>query len=161
MMEISEVAQIFSMVVTAITPIAIAVIEVKNAKRAKSDKAYRELREQNEQLQKAEDKREREETNAKFNNITETVNKLLTDVEELREEVDIQKIERQLEQMHKLNEFNFEYIQSLSSVVLVMGDTLATSNLLTEDSKEKIQKEITFHRNKEADITRNLYKVIN
>ena len=153
-------ADIFATIMTAITPLLIAILGYFQVKKEKEDKKYRELREETEKLQKEKENAERDEHNTKLENMQKNMDHLVTEVAELRKDVDIQKIEKQLNQLHSLNEFNFEYIQSLSSVVLIMGDTMADMPGLDADSKTRLRREIDAHQKKEGTIVSQLYKVL-
>ena len=111
-------------------------------------------------MQKEQEAREKKENDDKLKKMEDNMEKIIEELSELRKDVDIQKIEKQLNQLHFLNEFNFEYVQSLSSVVLTMGDTLSASSILDDESKHRLQEEVATHRSKEAEITKKLYKVI-
>jgi hypothetical protein len=155
-----EFAEIFSTVMTAITPITVAIIGYFQVKKNNDDKKYRALRDQNEKLQKDQEKAERDKQTAKIENMQKNMDHIVTEVAELRKDVDIQKIEKQLNQLHSLNEFNFEYIQSLSSVVLIMGDSLASMPGLDSDAKTRLKREIDAHTKKEGAIVNQLYKIL-
>lgn len=153
-------ANIFYLVMTAISPIAVAILGVCQTRREKRNVTYRQYREENEQLHLKEEEKYKKAQEEKLQAMEKSMEKLCEELNALRKEVDIQKVEKQLNQLHILNEFNFEYIQSLSSVVLVMGETISSSSLLDDASKQRLQTEVANHKNKEAGITNKLYKVI-
>lgn len=157
---IKDIMELFSTFAAAITPITVALIGYWQVKKDKADKEYRELREQNEQLQLAEAKREREENDAKFKALQDDVTNISDQLSELRQEFDIQRIERHLNNLNTLNEFNFEYIQNISGLVCSVGDVLASSDTLDGELREQLKREIHSHKNKENDIVKKLYKVI-
>ena len=101
--------------VSAATTIAVAIIGFIQVRESKKNEADRELRAQNEQLQEEARQHEKEEQNAQLQEMKEAISDLTEQVKELRQEYDISNIEKQLNTLHFLNEFNFEYIQSLSN----------------------------------------------
>jgi len=152
--------ELFSTFAAAITPVTVALIGYWQVKKDRTDKEYRELREQNEALQQAEAKRERDENDLKLKTMQDDIAQLIDQVTELRQEFDIQKIEKHLNNLNTLNEFNFEYIQNISGLVCTMGDVLASSDTIDDESREQLKKEIHTHKNKENEIVKKLYKVI-
>lgn len=153
-------ANIFYLIMSAISPIAVALLGFYQTRKEKRDKSYREYREENERLRMKEEEKYKQTQEERLQAMENSMEKLCQELNELRKDVDIQKVEKQLNQLHILNEFNFEYIQSLSSVVLVMGETISSSDLLDEPAKQRLQTEVMNHKHKEAGITNKLYKVI-
>ena len=155
-----EFADIFSIVITAITPITVAILGYLQNKKIKNDEAYRKLRDEKEELE-AKQKKENEEKNAKkLNTMEESIGNLAKDVETLREEVEIEKIKNQLNHLHMLNEFNFEYIQSLSKVVITMGETISSSELIDNDAKLRLQSAVDTHNNIDSKLRKDMYKIL-
>ena len=155
-----DIANIFYLIMSAITPIAVAVLGYLQNKKLKNDAAYRKLREEKEQLEQQQKKEVDERNNKKLNTLETSIFKLTNDVKDLKEDVDIQRIEQQLTQLHTLSEFNFEYIQSLSSIVLVMGETISSSDMLDNESKTRLQHEVDAHKKKEIEMASDLHKLI-
>lgn len=151
---------IFYLIMSAISPIAVAILGVYQTRKEKRDNSYREYREENERFRLEEEEKYKKAQEEKLQDLEKALEKMCEEINTLRKEIDIQKVEKQLNQLHILNEFNFEYIQSLSSVVLVMGETISSSTLLDDTAKQRLQIEVANHKNKEAGITNKLYKVI-
>lgn len=151
---------IFYTIMSAITPIAVAILGIYQTRQEKRNRTYREYREENEQLRIKEEEAYKRAQEEKLHTMEQSMERVCKELNELRKDVDMQKVEKQLNQLHILNEFNFEYIQSLSSVVLVMGETISSSSMLDASAKQRLQIEVENHKKKEAGITNKLYKVI-
>ena len=156
----SKIADVFYTIMSAITPIAVAILGYLQNKKIKNDDAYRKLREEKEQLEKQQKKEIDERNNKKLNTLESSIVELTNDVKDLRDDVDVQRIEQQLTQLHTLNEFNFEYIQSLNSIVLVMGETISSLDMLDNKAKMRLQHEVDEHKRKEVEMASNLRKLI-
>lgn len=146
--------------ISAFATIAVAILGFIQLRESKKNEADRELRAQNEQLQEEARKREKEEQNEQMQEMRNAIEALTTEVKELRQDYDISNIEKQLNTLHFLNEFNFEYIQSLSNVVLNMGDALSSSSTIDDSVRGTLKNEISKHKTLEKEITQKLVKIV-
>lgn len=155
-----EGASTFSTIVTAINPIFIALLGFLQVSKSKKDDKYRKLQAEKEELEaKNKQQRDREATE-QMDKLKATIGKLSNEVEQLQDNINIERIERQLSQLHTLNELNFGYIKSLSGVVLSIGEVLSSSDAIKESDKDKLQEEIRVHKAEEKKISEQLYKII-
>lgn len=143
---------------TTFSTIVVAAIGVYQKKIEKKNDDYQKLREENEQLTNEERKRNAQKEEERFLRLEKSVERLSTDVSELKKSINLDNISKQLTQLHSLNELNFEYVQSLSSVVTNVAESLVSSHSLNEDTKEKLMAETDKHKKIEDDITKRLYK---
>ena len=157
---LEEYSSIINTFITAFASIAIAIIGVFDIRKAKKDEADKKLREENEKLQEEKRKREKEEQLEETRELKRMLAELTNEVTQLREDYDMSKIEKQLNKLHFLNEFNLEFIQSLSSVVLIMGDTISASSIVDDDTRNTLRQELSRHKKSEQEITQKLVKII-
>ena len=153
-------ADVLNTCITALASIAVAVIGFIQMRESKKNEADRALRAQNEQLQEEKRQHEKEEQDEQMREMKEMITALTEEVKELRQDYDISNIEKQLNTLHFLNEFNFEYIQSLSSVVINMGDALSSSSTIDDGARGTLRDEITRHKKMEKEITQKLIKIV-
>ena len=156
----ADFAGIINTCISAFAAIAVSIIGVIQVKETKKNAADKKLREENEQLLQEKLQKEKEEQLEEMREMKQMLEKLTNEVSELRKEYDIANIEKQLAQLHFLNEFKIEFIQSLSSVVLIMGDTLATSSTIDDDERDRLRSKVAEHTSKERELTKKLVKII-
>ena len=151
---------VFTIILPAISPIIFAVLAFLQNRKIKADERYRNERKKTESLREKERKREEEAQASRLKEIEESISKLNHEVKDLRSDIDIQKVERQLDQLHVMNSLNFEYVQSLSDVVITIGDAMASSTLIDDSVKKKLAREVGSHKNKENTVMQELIKII-
>ena len=151
---------IFTIILPALSPIICAILAFMQNRKTKMDERYRNERKEYEALLEQERKREEEEQANRLQEIELSISNLNTQVKDLRKDVDIQKVERQLDQLHVMNSLNFEYVQSLSDVVITIGNAIISSDLVDDTVKKSLSREVETHKNKENSITQELIKII-
>lgn len=151
---------IFSIIMTSVTTVIVAIIGLHQAKVEKRNEEYRKLEEEhNEMLQELEEKRQRS-YDERFNKLESEVKEMRIGFDELRDEFDLLKLSNQLTQLHTLNELNFEYVQSLSGVVSIIGEVLVSSSIMDNNTKDRMQKQIDDHKREREKISSGLIKII-
>lgn len=145
---------------TAFTTIIVAVIGAYQKKKSKETSEYRKLKEENERLQQEKENAWRDDQDTRLKRIENSISTLTGEVTNLKDGKHFEAIESQLSQIHTLNQVNFEYMQSISNVVTLVGDAVAESNIINDHDKRKLDKELNEHKDKEEDITKKLYKII-
>ena len=156
----TDISGIISTVVSALAAVAVAIIGAVQMKETKKNEADKKLREENEQLLQEKLQKEKEEQLEEMREMKQMLETLTSEVSELRKEYDIANIEKSLTQLHFLNEFNLEFIQSLSSVVTIMGDTLASSSTINNEDRDRLRREIVKHTGNERELAQKLVKII-
>lgn len=150
---------VLGMLLSAFTTLAVAWMGSQQAKKTKETEAYRKLKDEKDQLIREKEEEERNKLNTRLDNMEGHLESLTGEVTTLNGSIDMKKIESQLSQLHVLNEVNFEYVQSLSGVVSAIGESLTSSSLVSDDDKKRVEKKIDDHKEKEGQITSNLYKI--
>ena len=156
----SDYADIFYNVLSTITPILVAIIGVIQNRTIKNEKEYRKLREEKELLEQQQKEELERKHDERLLNLETSISKVNEDVVFLKERMNIQKLEHQLSNLYILNEFNFEYVRSISNIVVMVGETLISTNILDEKSKDRLQDEVNNHKEKEHKLANELYKVL-
>ena len=125
-----EVISIIEKVLVAVTPIIVAYLTYRTNKKSKEDKEYRELREKYEEEIRVNQEKKRqerdEELDKKFSGLKENLNKVQTELKEF----DTKAITKQLDDLVEISEINLEYSQSLSKVVVTIGEAIRDSDII-------------------------------
>lgn len=155
-----NLVSLVNILMTAFTTIIVAVIGAYQKKKSKETSEYRKLKEENERLQQEKENAWRDDQDTRLKRIENSISTLTGEVTNLKDGKHFEAIESQLSQIHTLNQVNFEYMQSISNVVTLVGDAVAESNIINDHDKRKLDKELNEHKDKEEDITKKLYKII-
>lgn len=157
---------LFGVITNGIVAIVVALISYKQKVRDKKDEEYRELQLQLDAEREERLLKEKKENEERLESIEKSVKTLSSDMETLKTCVkdlsikEVQDIKKQLRNLHIMESENFIYIQSLSNVVVNVGETLNESVLIDDDAKEILENCITEHKKQESDIHTKLYKLI-
>lgn len=151
---------------SSITTIIVAALGLSQSKKTKESEKYRKLREQIETQEKEAAEKKEQENIERLETIEKSISGMKSDIDELKINVrnltntDLTQIENQLSNLHTLQADNFSYIQSLSNVVLTMGESLNASDAIDVKDKDKMKEMIDRHRAAEQEISKKLYKII-
>ena len=151
---------LFSIIMTSLTTIIVAAIGLRQAKVEKQNEEYRRLEgEHADMLRDLEEKRQ-QSYDKRFNKLESDVKEMRDDLNAIKEEFDLLKLSNQLTQLHTLNQLNFEYVQSLSGVVSIIGEILVSSTIMDDSTKDRMHKEIDKHKHETEKISSDLIKII-
>lgn len=156
-----ESANTFSIIVTAITPIVLGILTLFQVKREKRTKEFHQMQKELEDSRAEREQKKEKEHEERLQRMETSINGVTETVKELQESLDIGQMETQLERLHVMTELNFSYIQSLSNTVIVIGDALASSDVMDKDSSDKLDQALTANRQMEEEISKNLLKILN
>lgn len=157
---------IITAIMSSITTIVVAMLGVFQARRAKETSEYKKLQDELNAEREKQRKIKEEEDEMRWVNIEKSVEKIQHNVEQLEKDLgnltdnSLSDIAEQLSHLHLLQTDNFGYIQSLSNVVLTIGETLNDSDVLDDESKSKMMKSISTHRDNEEKLHKKLYTII-
>lgn len=147
----------FMSFISVITPLAVGYLSYRSSKQEKKSKEYMELMEKNKTLEKKESEREKRETLNQIKALTESVESLKTEVEDLKKEIDLKTLSMQLNKLQHLNEFNFEFIQSLSTVVTTLSEeSMEAENI----DGSRLRSVVNEHKKTETKIMQDIYKIM-
>lgn len=155
-----DLVSLINIIMTAFTTITVAVIGAVQKKKSKETSEYRKLKDENERLQQEKEDAWKENQNTRLKRIENSISVLTGEIANLKDGNHFEIIENQLSQIHTLNQVNFEYMQSISNVVKLIGDAVSESDLIDDDAKVRLDKELSDHNDKEDEIVKKLYKII-
>lgn len=145
----------FMTFIQILTPIILAIISFRASKRQKEDKANNELQKKYDAKiaeERANNEKKRDES---IQSIKQDMENLKTQVEKIEETIDMGKIEKSLSQLVDISSINMKYSQSLSGLVVTIGEAIK------ETSKDdNISKAIQAHQAIERDLMNKIYKAI-
>lgn len=145
----------FMTFIQILTPIILAVISFKASKKQKEDKENQELQKKYdakiiEERLNAEKKRDESIQAIKLD-----MTNLKKQVEKLEATIDMGKVEKSLSQLVDISSINMKYSQSLSGLVVTIGEALKET---TDD--DNIANAIKAHQAVERDMMNKIYKAI-
>ncbi|MCM1213992.1 MAG: hypothetical protein NC548_05680 [Lachnospiraceae bacterium] len=144
-------------IITCLSPIICAWIAYNSSVTTKKTKEYMEL--QSKYNKELEEKKEREAEAQK-----QAMEQMKKDIELLGEKFDdlanqfsLEGIHTKLEHLTTMTQLNFEYSQSLSSVICAIGDCVERANL---NGTDEIGTEMDEHRKREKEFANRLAKTV-
>ena len=153
-------------VLNAGVAIIVALLGYKQTAKEKNDEEYRKLREDLEKEREENSLREKKKHEERLNSIEKSIKTLNTEVVDLKNSVDtltndqVAEFQNQLRNLHKMESNNFEYIHSLSNVVINIGQTIQSTPIVDDKYGEKLEECIEDHQKVETDIHKQLYSMI-
>ena len=157
---------VFTCVMTSVTTIAIAVLGFFQTKRSKETEKYRKLKDQLEAERQKKVDEEKMKEEKRLQALEASVNDMKTEVQALKEDMlgltskNLANIQQQLAHLHVLQTGNMTYIESLSNVVLAIGETIDDSPSITASDKAKLSDMIKDHRKVASETRSGLYNII-
>lgn len=151
--------EIISSLITCISPIIVAYFGYIATKQQKQTKEFIDLQTKYNAQNETIKKQEAEAQKKLVTEIQDSVNKLREQVKTLEDKFDIQRINDRLEDIIDISQVNFEYSQSLSSVICAIGDCVDNS-VSDPTVANKFKNELNAHQAREREFTnRILHKV--
>lgn len=156
----------FTCIMSSLTTIVVAAIGLYQKKKAKETTEYRRLREELEQEKQKQLDQERKKEEQRLASLEESVNSMKDDVKSLKDDMQILTktnmvhINEQLSHLHVLQSSNMEYIESLSNVVLGIGEILDDSETVSDNDKKKLLHSMDTHKHTQSELHNKLYKII-
>lgn len=153
-------------IVTSVVAIFVAYLGYKQNVKTKEDEEYRKLKDQLEAEREEREREEKAESEQRLKGIEEQIVKMSENVNTLNDTIEtlkdknIPKIMDQISHLHTMESKNFDYIQSLSNVVVDIAETVTESYAVDDEAKAKIKSTISTHKKSEQDIHTQLIKLI-
>lgn len=144
-------------IITCISPILCAIIAWNSTTTTKKTKEYMELQSKyNKELEekKARESKEQRDAMARMQQDIANVSKK---VDELAQAFSMEDLHDKLEHLTAMSQLNFEYSQSLSSVICSIGDCIERADMAKSDD---ISKEMAEHRKRESEFAKRLTKIV-
>lgn len=143
--------QILSILLTAATTIIVALIQFRSKKKDKQDEenaAIRaELEEEREKARKAAEERQEQ----RLENVCKSVSEMQTELTEIKRDQD--EIKQQITQVAKLTNYNLSFSNEINNALLNLGDAL-----IDQTADETLRKSMQDHREKTAELQKQLYE---
>lgn len=145
-------------ILTCITPVILAIIGLRQTKANKKVDDYAKAQSEIEGMRKAMDERQKEDLEQHFKKIESSIDRLQTQVDEMRSTVEtLSKLDRQISSLIELSNVNFEFCQSLSTIVSGIADALdSTDAINSADLKEQLAE----HRKTEQALAGRIVKIV-
>ncbi len=149
---------IITSIITCLSPIIVAYFGYITTRQQKQTKEFIDLQTrfnaQNDVLKN----RELEDQKAAIESIQESVKSLTTQMSDLQQTVDLNKIDRQLENILEISHVNFEYSQSLSQVICAIGDCIESAQI-NDAQANRFKDELERHQSEERKYVNRIFKV--
>lgn len=156
----SDPLTIFTTIITCLTPIFVAWGGWKVSLSQKESKRYHELldkynkeRDDNEKAKEAA-REEREQA------MDEKITKLEKMVADLANSTESSDLEERVEKLYSLTTINHDYIQSVSNVMISIGEGLVLSGALKPETESSVHEAIDKHRATEKELQQKIYKIV-
>lgn len=140
-------------VITLITPLFIAWCGRAMTITKKDNEKYRKLREEADRMKEEKEEAEKKAQRDEIKKICEKIDAIQEELNNLN----IDRISEQLEHVINMTNLNFEYSQSLSGVVVCLGNSIEEADQLA--TAGKIHEAIVNHQKKEQSIINRLCKI--
>ncbi len=144
-------------IIGCLSPIICAWIAYNSSVTTKKTKEYMELQAKyNKELEEKKD-RETEEQRKAMDQMKKDIESLSQQVDNLAKSFSMEDIHTKLEHLTTMSQLNFEYSQSLSSVICSIGDCIERADL---NGTDEISKEMSEHRAREKEFANRLAKTV-
>lgn len=144
-------------IITCLSPIVCAWIAYNSSVTTKKTKEYMELQAKYNQELEEKKEREAEQQRQAMARMQKDIAALSDKVDNLAKEFSMEDIHNKLEHLTTMSQLNFEYSQSLSSVICSIGDCLEHADIR---GTEEIGKEMDEHRKREKEFANRLAKTV-
>lgn len=157
---------IITCIMSSITTIAVAFIGIYQKKKAKETEEYRRLKEELYIEKQKQIEQEKEKEEQRLVSLENSIKSVKDDVKSLKDDMkqltqtNMVHIKDQLSRLHTLQSSNMAYIESLSNVVLGIGEILDDSDTVNESDKKKMTQSINAHKKTETELHNKLYNII-
>lgn len=150
--------EIFQIIMTCISPIIIAWFGYSANKNEKQTKKYMESQEQLKQANNKLKDKEKKELQAHFTKLDNSIASLTNQVKNLETSISkISEIDKRIEGLVEMSNVNFEFCNSLSSVISSIGNALDSSDMIDSGT---LQKDIAAHKIKAEDLVNRAVKIV-
>jgi len=144
-------------IIGCLSPIICAWIAYRSSVATKKTKEYMELQAKyNKELEEKKDREVQEQRQA-MEQMKKDIESLSKQVDSLAKSFSMEDIHTKLEHLATMSQLNFEYSQSLSSVICSIGDCIERADL---NGTDEISKEMDEHRAREKEFASRLAKTV-
>ena len=148
----------FQIIMTAITPIIVGWFGYAAAKNEKQTKKYIEAQEELKKANAVIKSKEMDEMQKHFDKLDKSISKLTKQVEVLEKSIDkVSEIDRRIDGLVTMSNVNFEFCNSLSSVITSIGNALDSSDVIDSNT---LQQDLTNHKKKAEELVNKAVKIV-
>lgn len=149
---------IITSIITCLSPIIVAYFGYITTRQQKQTKEFIDLQTKYNAQNEALKNRELEEQKAAIASIQASVKSLESQMGDLQQAVDLDKINRQLENILEISHINFEYSQSLSQVICTIGDCIESAQI-NDAQATRFKGELERHQSEERNYANRIFKI--
>lgn len=146
--------EMITAVITCLSPIIVAYFGYITTKQQKQTKEFIDLQTRYNNQNAEIKKQEAEAQKKSIEDIQQSVKDLQIQLNSLESKFDIKKINDRLEDIIDISQVNFEYSQSLSSVICAIGDCV--DRTVDSDTAKKFNEELKAHQAREREFTKRI-----
>ena len=143
---------------TAITPIVVAWLGYVATKNEKQTKKYIEAQEELKKANAIIKSKELEEMQKHFEKLDKSICQLAKQVNILEESIDkVSEIDRRIDGLITMSNVDFEFCNSLSSIITSIGNALDSSDVIDSGT---LQQDLINHRKKTEELVNKAVKIV-
>lgn len=145
-------------IIACITPIILAFIGLRQTKANKKVEEYTKLSKELAEMRDQEEQRQKKELDAHFKKIEDSFEDLKRDFSTISEQVEkLSKLDRQLSSLIELSQVNFEFCQSLSTIVSGIADALDSTDVI---NSADLKAQLAEHHKTEQALAGRILKIV-
>ena len=145
-------------IITCITPVILAVIGLRQTKANKKVEDYANLSKELAELRDKAEQRQKEELDEHFKKIESSFDDLKRKFTTISEQVEnLSKLDRQLTGLIEISKVNFEFCQSLSTIVSGIADALDSTDAI---NSADLKKQLAEHHSTEQALAGRILKIV-
>ncbi len=149
---------ILERIITCITPVILAVIGLRQTRANKKVEEFTRVSKELAEMRDKEDQRQKKELDEHFKKIEGSFDEFKKEFSGLSEKVEsLSKLDRQLRGLIELSQVNFEFCQSLSTIVSGIADALDSTDQI---NSEGLKTQLADHHKTEQALAGRILKIV-
>lgn len=157
--------QILICILTSITTLSVAALGLYQTKKTRETEEYRKIRSEIDQKNAEIDEANKKKQEERFQKMESNLKDLKNDVSDLKNTMSktdstITTISNKLGTLHIISSNNFVYMESLSNIVMEIGQAIDDMPEVPENEKQKLFMLISEHRKQGQDLKSQVYNCI-
>ena len=157
--------QILVCVLSSITTLSVAALGLYQTKKTRETEEYRKIRSEIDQKNAEIEEANKKKQEDRFQKMESSLKDLKSDVSDLKDSIvktdqSIKSISNKLGTLHTISSNNFVYMESLSNVVMEIGEAIDDMTDVPDAEKKKLYVLITEHRAQGQKLRNDVYNCI-
>lgn len=145
-------------IITCVTPVILAIIGLRQTRANKKVEEYTKLNQELAEMRDKEEQRQKKELDEHFKKIEGSFDDFKQEFSSLSEKVEkLSKLDRQLSSLIELSQVNFEFCQSLSTIVSGIADALDSTDAI---NSEGLKSQLAEHHKTEQALAGRILKIV-